>query len=78
VTQPTPHAVIVPCSCAHGKVRRRLTGASVVALMQQGEVVPNPSPTTVFGEGDLLGLIGTSEELAAVEDLLAGATPASA
>lgn len=53
---------------------RRLTGASVVAVIQHGKVVPNPSPTTTFGEGDLLGLIGTRNELAAVEVLLAGTT----
>jgi CPA2 family monovalent cation:H+ antiporter-2 len=57
---------------------RRLTGASVVAVTRQGEVIPNPSPDTTLGEGDLLGLIGTIEELAAVEELLTGATPASA
>jgi CPA2 family monovalent cation:H+ antiporter-2 len=73
-----PHGSPLAGSTLGSTELRRLTGASVVALMQQGEVVPNPSPTTVFGEGDLLGLIGTSEELAAVEDLLAGATPASA
>ena len=54
---------------------RRLTGASVVAVIQDGNVVPNPSPATTFGEGDLLGLIGTRSELDAVEGLLEGTTP---
>lgn len=52
---------------------RRLTGASVVAIMQQGEILANPSPDTVFRGGDLLGVIGSTQELVAVEDLLAGA-----
>lgn len=55
---------------------RRITGASVVAIMQDGEVVANPSPTTFLGQGDLLGLIGTSDELVAVETLLTGTAPA--
>ena len=55
---------------------RRMTGASVVAIMQDGQVVANPSPATSLGEGDLLGLIGTSDELAAVENLLTGTASA--
>ncbi|WP_085946539.1 cation:proton antiporter domain-containing protein [Ilumatobacter nonamiensis] len=51
---------------------RHRTGASVVAIMHDGQIVANPSPTTVLADGDLLGLIGTSDELAAAEDLLAG------
>jgi CPA2 family monovalent cation:H+ antiporter-2 len=54
----------------HTQLRHR-TGASVVAIMQHGQIVANPSPTTVLADGDLLGLIGTSDELAAAEDLLA-------
>jgi CPA2 family monovalent cation:H+ antiporter-2 len=49
---------------------RRVTGSSVVAMIQHGELVANPSPATVLGDGDLLGLIGTSDELAAAEHLL--------
>lgn len=54
---------------------RRLTGASVVAVIQHGELIANPSPDTIFGEGDQLGLIGTCQELVAVETLLSGPTP---
>jgi CPA2 family monovalent cation:H+ antiporter-2 len=57
---------------------RRLTGALVVAMMQHGELVANPSPDTVFAAGDLLGIIGSDDELESVEELLAGRTPAGA
>ncbi len=57
---------------------RRLTGALVVAMMQHGELVANPSPDTVFAAGDLLGIIGSDDELESVEELLAGHTPAGA
>ncbi len=55
---------------------RRKTGASVVAIMHDGQVVANPSPATLLGDGDLLGLIGTSDELVEVETLLRGTAPA--
>jgi len=57
---------------------RRITGASVVALVRHGEVITNPPSATVFAADDLLGVIGTSEEFAAVEDLLRGTSAASA
>ncbi|MGE0879291.1 MAG: cation:proton antiporter [Acidimicrobiia bacterium] len=42
---------------------RRLTGASVVAIVRNGEVVTNPAPDTRLAIGDLLGLIGSDEQL---------------
>jgi CPA2 family monovalent cation:H+ antiporter-2 len=54
---------------------RSRTGASVVAIMHRGEVAANPSPQATLAVGDLLGLIGTADELAAVEDLLDATTP---
>ena len=56
---------------------RRRTGASVVAILHDGEVVTNPSPDVVLAVGDLLGLIGTSDELTAVEELLDDTAPAA-
>ena len=47
-------------------------------MMQHGELVANPSPDTVFAAGDLLGIIGSDDELESVEELLAGHTPAGA
>jgi CPA2 family monovalent cation:H+ antiporter-2 len=58
---------------------RARTGASVVALVQDGELQLNPGIDTTFGSGDLIGLIGRSEELAAAGELLTtGAEPAKA
>ena len=51
---------------------RRVTGASVVAIVKDGDVTANPTPATVIDEGDLLGVIGTGDEFGAVEKLLAG------
>ena len=51
---------------------RRVTGASVVAIVKDGDVTANPAPATVIDEGDLLGVIGTGDEFGAVEKLLAG------
>ena len=56
---------------------RRRTGASVVAIMHDGEVVANPSAGATLAVGDLLGLIGTGDQLAAVEVLLSGAAAAA-
>lgn len=66
-----PHGSPLAGSTLGSTDLRRLTGASVVAMMQQGELIANPSPDTVFGVGDLLGFIGTSQELGSVEELLA-------
>ena len=49
---------------------RAATGASVVAVMRAGEVIPNPSAAITLAAGDLLGLIGSAEEQAAVAELL--------
>lgn len=49
---------------------RTTTGASVVAIMRNREVIPNPSAATTLAAGDLLGLIGTAEEQAAVAELV--------
>lgn len=51
---------------------RRLTGASVVAIVRDGELVASPAPDTVFHAGDLLGLIGTIPQIVAVQALLRG------
>lgn len=56
---------------------RHLTGASVVAILRAGEIVPNPSADDVLAAGDLLGFIGTSGEVTAAERLLSGSAPAS-
>ena len=49
---------------------RMLTGASVVALMRNGQLMANPKSMTVFEAGDRIGLIGETSQLALVEQLI--------
>jgi CPA2 family monovalent cation:H+ antiporter-2 len=49
---------------------RAKTGASVIALIRDQNVIPNPKSDTKFLDGDLVGFIGSAEELAAAEELL--------
>jgi CPA2 family monovalent cation:H+ antiporter-2 len=53
-------------SLAAAQLRAR-TGASVVALARDGELSSNPDPTTTLQAGDHLAVIGSPEQLAAVE-----------
>lgn len=54
---------------AEANVRSR-TGASVVALVRGESVLANPKSHERFQPGDVVGLIGSSEELSAAADLL--------
>lgn len=54
---------------AESNIRSKV-GASVIALVRDHKLIPNPKSTTVFQEGDLLGLIGSTEELEAAAHLL--------
>ena len=49
---------------------RAQTGASVVAILREGQLLANPKSMTVFRAGDRVGLIGDKEETEAVEKLL--------
>ena len=49
---------------------RALVGTSVIALLRDGHVIPNPTSGTHFEVGDLVGVIGTVQELAATAELL--------
>jgi CPA2 family monovalent cation:H+ antiporter-2 len=59
-------------SLAEANIRAR-TGASVVALIRQGEMHANPKSSTVFQADDRLGFLGDAQQLAEVEALLRGA-----
>ncbi|MGH2593799.1 MAG: cation:proton antiporter [Anaerolineae bacterium] len=54
---------------AEANLRAR-TGASVVAIMRDGQLMANPKSTTVFEAGDRIGLIGDREQIEAAEKLL--------
>lgn len=49
---------------------RAHTGASVIALVREHRVIPNPKSDTRFEMGDLLGFIGSEQEIAAAVNLL--------
>ena len=49
---------------------RSQTGASVVALFRDEELLPNPKSMTIFQAGDRIGVIGEAEQIAAAEQLL--------
>ena len=57
---------------AEADIRSRV-GASVVALVRDQHVNANPKSNVRFQAGDLLGLIGDAQELAAVNQLIAPA-----
>jgi CPA2 family monovalent cation:H+ antiporter-2 len=48
---------------------RSYAGASVIAIIRAQEVIPNPKSGLEFQQGDLVGLIGSTEELAAAASL---------
>jgi CPA2 family monovalent cation:H+ antiporter-2 len=50
---------------------RATAGASVVAIMREGELITNPDSRTVLRAKDLVGLIGNEEQLSAAQTVLA-------
>jgi CPA2 family monovalent cation:H+ antiporter-2 len=49
---------------------RAKVGASVIALVRDQQLMPNPKSSTQFHEGDMVGLIGEKDELEAAQRLL--------
>jgi monovalent cation:H+ antiporter-2, CPA2 family len=60
---------IIGKSLEEANIRSKV-GASVIALIRDDQVTPNPKSDTKFQQGDLLGLIGDTEELTAARQLL--------
>ena len=56
-------------SLAEADLRAR-TGASVIAIRRDGQIVANPKSATVFRPGDRVGLLGEPAQLAEVERVL--------
>jgi len=69
-----PDSPVAGQTLAEANLRAR-TGASVVAILRDGHLAPNPKSQTVLTAGDRLGFIGEPEQIAAAETLL-GSTPA--
>jgi CPA2 family monovalent cation:H+ antiporter-2 len=63
------HSPLVGKSIKEANLRARI-GSSVIALLRGGYVIPNPKSNLHFEVGDLVGVIGTVQELAATADLL--------
>jgi CPA2 family monovalent cation:H+ antiporter-2 len=60
---------LVGYTLAEANLRTR-TGASVVAVVRDRQMVANPKSHTTFAVGDILGLIGEAEHIAAAEQLM--------
>lgn len=65
----TSESSVVGQTLAEANLRARV-GASVIALVRGESVLPNPKSDTRFQAGDMLGLIGSPDELVAAEQLL--------
>ncbi|MEF3275065.1 MAG: cation:proton antiporter [Chloroflexus sp.] len=64
-------STLVGQTLAEANIRAR-TGASVIALIRNQQLIANPKSSTVFQVGDLLGLIGDRDQIAAAEQLICG------
>jgi CPA2 family monovalent cation:H+ antiporter-2 len=62
-------SLILGKTLAEANLRTKV-GASVIALIRNEKVLPNPKSDTKFLEGDLVGLIGSIQELAEAERFL--------
>jgi CPA2 family monovalent cation:H+ antiporter-2 len=60
-------------SLAEANLRAR-TSASIVALVRDGQMLPNPKSSTRFAARDILALIGSPNQIAAADILLAPAS----
>ena len=54
---------------------RQIAGVSVVAISRERAVISNPGPDVMFVPGDRVALIGSPEQVAAVEPLFEPPTP---
>ncbi len=56
---------------------RATTEASVIAILRDGQVLPNPKSAMRFQAGDVVGLLGDAEQLAHARQLLALVSPSA-
>jgi Trk K+ transport system NAD-binding subunit len=49
---------------------RAQTGASIIAVIHEQQVMANSKPNTRFAAGDIVALIGNGEQIAAVAGVL--------
>jgi len=60
---------LVGQSLAETDLRER-SGASVIAIVREGDLLPNPKSNTAFAAGDMVGLIGDGTQIAAAESII--------
>lgn len=63
-----PDSRIIGSSIQDAKIRT-VTGATVAGILRKGILHANPTPDFAFAEGDIVGIIGRKEQLAAFRDL---------
>lgn len=68
--QVTDDSPLADRTIADSEVRAR-TGASIVALVREGEAIPAPGADDRMHAGDTVVVVGTPEAVAALDDLLA-------
>ena len=58
-----------------GETRARTrTGASIVAVLREGEVMASPGPSFVFAANDVVVVVGTRQGVHGVSEILASGT----
>ena len=71
----TEQVLIAPTSPFSGRTLgdtqlRTRTGASIVAILRSGAVLPSPTPDFGIRTGDVLVIVGTSDGLASASEIL--------
>jgi CPA2 family monovalent cation:H+ antiporter-2 len=64
-----PESTVCDTRLSDTNIRAR-TGASVIALMRDGLTMPNPKSNITFQAGDMIGVIGSPQELEAAASLI--------
>jgi CPA2 family monovalent cation:H+ antiporter-2 len=63
------NSLLVGKTLAQANLRAR-SGASIVALIQNHQLMPNPKSETIFQGGDRLGVIGEKEQIETFKQIL--------
>jgi CPA2 family monovalent cation:H+ antiporter-2 len=64
-----PDNALVDQTLGQANFRAR-TGASIVAIMREKDLIANPRTQTVLRAGDLIGIIGDEQQLDAAQEML--------
>jgi CPA2 family monovalent cation:H+ antiporter-2 len=65
-----PTSPLVGQTLAQANLRAR-AGASVVAIMRKGQLIPNPHPESILLADDLVGLVGDEKQLSTAQEVIA-------